>query len=1587
MIRIDKKLFIVSAIVLAVSLFMPSSLFSQGIVVTEETGTVTPHASSIFDVQSTTKGLLIPRMTAAQRLAISTPANGLLVYDLTENQFFYYDAAATSWVKAVGPQGPQGFLSSGTALGNVPYWNGTQWVLSSNNLFHNGSRVGIGTNNPLGKLDIRLADGSDYINVQRIAAGYGPIMDLFGFSTAHRLRIEYLSSSVYNFSVNDANKHIAFNPSGYVGINTGILEPTQKLDVNGNIRLRGHLFDYNNTSGINGQVLTRSTSGLVWANPAGNVNGTGTIGRIAYWSSASNVAALPFMNYNTTNQFVEVTSKTVANDDDPIFEVRNKDGMIVFGVYQTGVRIYVDDSQTKTARGGFAVGGFTNQKDKAGIEYLKVTPDSVRVYIDTDNSKTARGGFAVGGYTTQKAASQEFLRITPDSARIYLKEPVAKTARGGFAVGGYTTGKSTATNFMHLTPENYFIGHESGLNTVPGTVTGLYNTFFGYTAGKGNIHGHSNIFIGYESGLSNVGNLGDPNLGSRNVFLGFRSGLSNQQGSDNIALGFMSGYNNITAGNTISIGTRAGFSNSQQSNNIFIGLDAGYHHSGIVQNSAINNIYIGSAAGFGSMGQSRGNSNVYIGNQSGMSSTTAEKNVFVGFNSGFSITTGSSNVFIGEEAGYSNTDGSSNTFLGKKAGVFSTIGVFNVYIGDNTGAAIQTGHRNTFVGTGAGQHAKAGSRNVFLGFEAGKFHNAGDDNIFMGNAAGHSNSSFSGTSERNVIMGINAGLNLKDAVDNIFIGHKAGEGYNSGGITGDYNVIIGERAGNSLKTGNSNIFLGTQAGAENTDGHNNVFLGYRSGMKNKTANSNVAIGYDAARENETGAANVLIGNNVASLGKIGNWNVLIGNNTAASADFTGAMNVMIGSDIGGRLTNAQRNVFIGDLVGIYNTSGSGNIFLGANAGYSNTSANNNIFIGTNSGNKNTTGQNNVFLGYRSGQANTEGYSNVLLGDSVGISNNSGYRNVFIGHLAGKSNTFGNQNIYIGYQAGLNATSASQSVIIGNYAGKNLTAGQNLFIGDYAGELNQGGTRNTFVGFFSGGQNVSGWQNAYFGQFSGNKSTGDFNTYIGYYAGGENTGGVENAFLGNRSGLSSGSASRNVYLGYEAGAYNTGSDNVFIGHQAGPSGSSSSRLYIGTGANPLIYGHFVDKRVGIETTSPTATLDVNGTIRIRGGSPGVNKVLTSDANGVASWQNIAAESTTASNGLSRSTFDIRLGGTLSQNTSISLSGYSLTFSQNTNGQNAGYFSHTSIPPISTKQWSVYGYMRNSSDNNGSGYAENLNNSGAIKGYNDYGGSYSFGVAGWNFNDNIRTAGTFGAVYGGTYWGALGYKNSSSATYGVYGSNAYASGAGKGEATGVGVAGYGSLFGSWFRGEIYGTLVKGERLSLYVDGKAYTNDVIAQVNDGKNNEKFITYVPTSMTADVYMKGTGQLVDGKAVIKFDKQYESIISDKEPIIVTVTPIGKSNGIYLESIKGEGFEVAENGEGKSNVTFNWIAVATRKGYENPSNPEEILDPAFDENMQGFMFNDGDTKNSAKPVWWDGKKLNFSPLPKNQNVRSIELQN
>lgn len=77
------------------SWFIPVAMIAQqniGI------NTATPHASALLDIQSTNKGVLIPRMTLAQRNAIPTPATGLLILQTNITPGFYY-YTGTAWAR------------------------------------------------------------------------------------------------------------------------------------------------------------------------------------------------------------------------------------------------------------------------------------------------------------------------------------------------------------------------------------------------------------------------------------------------------------------------------------------------------------------------------------------------------------------------------------------------------------------------------------------------------------------------------------------------------------------------------------------------------------------------------------------------------------------------------------------------------------------------------------------------------------------------------------------------------------------------------------------------------------------------------------------------------------------------------------------------------------------------------------------------------------------------------------------------------------------------------------------------------------------------------------------------------------------------------------------------------------------------------------------------------------------------------------------------------------------------------------------------------------------------------------------------
>jgi hypothetical protein len=499
--------------------------------------------------------------------------------------------------------------------------------------------------------------------------------------------------------------------------------------------------------------------------------------------------------------------------EEALFEVRNKDGQIVFAVYNEGVRVYVSDG-AKAVKGGFAVGGFGTDKQESQ-KYLVVSRDSTRIYIDTDTlTKKTKGGFAVGGYDLTKLAAEEYLRITRDSTRIYVNETPGKGIKGGFAVGGFDITKGmSSTPFTSLTPLNYFIGHNSGIHNT----TGKYNSFVGYETGYSNSSGKRNVFLGFHAGYSN-------DTASYNVFIGNEAGNSNKYGRFNTFLGFQSGYKNFSASNNLFLGYQSGYSNVNGTSNVFLGVESG--RSNI---NGSNNVFMGYLSGYANNAYS----NVFIGEESGRSNTSGSNNNFIGYKSGWSNTSGGSNIFVGTQSGYLNTTGDMNTFFGYQAG-YKNNNSYNFIAGYQAGYN-NTGNYNSFIGFLAGYTNTAGSSNVFIGERAAYSNTTGNYNIVIGESAGRAhNNGYS-----NVLIGPECGYSITDGRDNTFIGGWTG--YNN---TGSYNIMIGSQSGYGNIIGTNNTFLGFSAG-RNNNGSRNVFVGYNAGY-NEAGSDKLYIDNSAA---------------------------------------------------------------------------------------------------------------------------------------------------------------------------------------------------------------------------------------------------------------------------------------------------------------------------------------------------------------------------------------------------------------------------------------------------------------------------------------------------------------------------------------------------------------------------------------------------------------------------------------------------------------------------------------------------------------------------------------------------------------------
>ena len=263
--------------------FFSNPLFAQnGVKISNATGTADP--SAMLDVVSTSKGVLIPRMTAAQRSpGIANPANGLLVYQTDGTPGYYYNAGTPSvpnWI----------ILSAGafSGVGTLNYldkWTGSN-TFGASQVYDNGTNVGIGTAAPNSKLEIINTIGHTYptpgltygsMNIAPLPGAAADQSASLTFGAAQSVAgaqagIYVQSSGSYgtkmyfgttNSYATGSQVRMMIDHAGNVGIGTVL--PGAKLEVNGSSGSTIKIVDGNQAAG---KVLTSDANGQgSWKSP------------------------------------------------------------------------------------------------------------------------------------------------------------------------------------------------------------------------------------------------------------------------------------------------------------------------------------------------------------------------------------------------------------------------------------------------------------------------------------------------------------------------------------------------------------------------------------------------------------------------------------------------------------------------------------------------------------------------------------------------------------------------------------------------------------------------------------------------------------------------------------------------------------------------------------------------------------------------------------------------------------------------------------------------------------------------------------------------------------------------------------------------------------------------------------------------------------------------------------------------------------------------------------------------------------------------------------------------------------------------
>jgi uncharacterized protein (TIGR02145 family) len=248
------------------------------------------------------KGMLYPRVDLVNYTAMSHagPFNasnnpnyfdGLLVFntatgvagigaDSVYPGYYYYRNTTTTvngghWVSLKGingATGATGLLSSGTAAGNTPYWDGTNWILNGANFYNNGSNIGVGTVTP---------DASAKLDVNSTVQGFLPPR----MTTAQRNAIVSPASGLQIYNSTTGCLNFYSGSAWYEVCGTFISTAVVSALSCGTASITGYLYSGSLASGVTASLPYTGGNGGTYAAQA--VLSTGVAGLTANLSAGT----------------------------------------------------------------------------------------------------------------------------------------------------------------------------------------------------------------------------------------------------------------------------------------------------------------------------------------------------------------------------------------------------------------------------------------------------------------------------------------------------------------------------------------------------------------------------------------------------------------------------------------------------------------------------------------------------------------------------------------------------------------------------------------------------------------------------------------------------------------------------------------------------------------------------------------------------------------------------------------------------------------------------------------------------------------------------------------------------------------------------------------------------------------------------------------------------------------------------------------------------------------------------------------------------------------------------------------------------